>query len=92
MNQTIVESYQALSRDQITQVTQNPIIIGIFIAIGVLILLAYIIIAGLITIKVSNGRKVKLLSRINAWIPVFVWIIAYPGLVLLLLIFPVWVR
>jgi len=92
MNQTIIESYQALSRDQITNVTQNPIILGVFIAIGVLILLIYIIIASLVTIKVNNGKRVKMISRINAWIPIFIWIIGYPGLVLILLIFPIWVK
>ena len=92
MNSTIIESYQALSKDQIINVTQNPMIIGIFIAIWFLITLIYIIIAGNVTIKVNNGRKVKMTSRINTWISVFVWTIGYSGLMLLFVIFPIWVK
>jgi len=92
MNQTIIESYQVLSRDQVTNVSQNPIIIAIFIFIWFLITLIYLVIAGSITIKKNNGKNVKMISRINAWIPVFVWTIGYAGLVLILLIFPVWLK
>jgi len=86
------ETIQKISYEQITSVTQSPLILIIIGAIWFLPLLFYLLIAIFTHARTSHGEKLKrrMISSPNAWIPLAVWFIVQATLFVLLLIFPFW--
>jgi hypothetical protein len=91
MNETISEISTKLTYEQITSITQNPLIIFVLILIWLLPIIIYIILALSIRGRTASGEKLKrcMLSHANAWIPMIIWTFIQGGL-FLILIFPFW--
>lgn len=88
----ITEITKRLTFQEVTSVTQDPLMLLVIVGIIWFVpLFLYLIIAGSVRARTSSGVKLKgsMLSKVTGWIPVFIWLIQ-AGLILIFLIFPVW--
>lgn len=83
-----------LTYEQITAVTQTTPFLLILAFIVLFPIILYLIIASNVKARTKDGRKLSksMLSNLNAFIPIFIWLFIQGGLFLLLVIFPVWAK
>lgn len=92
MNPINASIVQKLTYDSVTNITQSPLIIAIFIGIWLFPIIIYLITAGCIRVRTSSGTKLKgsLLSKPTGWIAPIIWFFIQGTLIAIFLIFPIW--
>jgi len=90
MNETILD----LTFENVTEITNNPIIIIALTIIWLLPIIIYIFIASLTHARTSSGKKLDtlMIQSANAWIPVILWGFVQLALFILLIMFPFWLN
>lgn len=77
-----------------TAITQSTPFIMAMLVVWLLPIIVYIIIASATHAKTSSGRKLDklMIQSPNAWIPILIWFFFQPILILLLIMFPYWLK
>ena len=83
-----------LNYENVTEITTNPVFLGMIIAVWLIPLLIYVIIGSVAKAKSPSGQTLSkpMIAYPNFWYAFFIWFLLQSALILILLIFPIWLK
>ena len=92
VNGTVIEEAGKLTFEQVVEITTEPVMIFAFLASWGIVLLIMLLLGGIMNSRTSSGKKSKWIETRNFWVAFLLWFLLYPILLLLLVIFPIWMK
>ena len=91
INETIQNT---LTYESVTQITNQPEFILSIVAVWLLPLIIYFIVGAFARARSGDGRVLskRMIEYPNFWYSFFIWFFLQAGLILTLIIFPLWIK
>lgn len=83
-----------LTYENVTEITTNPVFLVMIIAIWLIPLLIYVVVGSVAKAKSPSGQTLSkpMICYPNFWYAFFIYFLLQPALILILIIFPLWLK